>query len=367
MKGKFLFFLLVPAALFFAVSCGSDDEGGEETNVKTQCNSNIDCTRDSYCDLENPKQDAELGTLVYYCKIRQLCATQADCPISWKCKISEGFCITSKEASTVLCSADTDCHDPSYPKCNLATGECESYDGRINDNETELPDSDYTDPEENDKDNYNDNDEPEKNDSDTSEHGGDDSDVINDIPLGKNLLTEDFEDGGTKWTITPASEENPCWEIGTPTTGPGEAHGGDNAAATILAGNYPDNCKDLLHYKDSMKIPPAGVPEISFYAWVDIVGNGYSPFDYVEVLVKKESDLWETITGIYLSADTPSTLSALDNHRTKITKELGTAYYKFTGDLSAYKGKNVEIGFRFVSDSSDNKEGFYLDDISIDY
>jgi hypothetical protein len=362
-----LFFLLVPAALFFAVSCGSDDEGGEETNVKTQCNSNIDCTRDSYCDLENPKQDENLGTLVYYCKKRQLCATQADCPISWKCKISEGFCITSKEASTVLCSADTDCQDPSYPKCNLATGECESRDGRTNDDETELPDSGHTDPDENDEDSLNDNDneDPEKNDNDSPVSDNDTDSAEN--SLGKNIMTEDFEDGGSKWTRVPLTDGVHCWGIGIPTSGPGEAHGGANVAATELEGNYADNCKDLLHYNDPITIPSAGVPTISFYAWVNIVGNGYSPYDYVEVLVKKEDDLWDSLTGIYLSADTPSPLSALDNHRTKITKELGTAYYKFTGDLSAYKGKNVEIGFRFVSDLSDNKEGFYLDDISIDY
>ena len=97
MREKFLFFVLAAAALFFVVSCsGGDDEGGE-SNTNMQCNSNIDCNRDSYCDLENPKQDAELGMLVYYCKKRQLCSTQADCPMNWKCKESEGFCITNKK------------------------------------------------------------------------------------------------------------------------------------------------------------------------------------------------------------------------------------------------------------------------------
>ena len=77
--------------------------------------------------------------------------------------------------------------------------------------------------------------------------------------------------------------------------------------------------------------------------------------------------MWEETTGVYLSADTPSTTSALDSSRTKITKQLGTAYYKFTGDLSSYKGKSVEIGFRLVSEGSDNKDGSYLDDIKVSY
>ena len=96
MKKKFLFLFLISVVfLVFAVSCSSDDEEGE-VDAKTNCNSNLDCDHYSYCDLENPKQDAELGTLVYYCKKRQLCTSQADCPKNWKCKESEGFCITKK-------------------------------------------------------------------------------------------------------------------------------------------------------------------------------------------------------------------------------------------------------------------------------
>lgn len=366
MKEKFLFLLFVSvAALVFAVSCSDDEEGVEE--AKINCNSNVDCNRDSYCDLENPQQDVELGTLVYFCKKRQICATQADCPIKWKCKVSEGFCITDKEASAVLCSSDTDCKDPYYPKCNLASGECEALDNGGNGEDGDLPVPD---------------DSTDINDSETSDNDTADSDTSDSNPdtvsdddadtseggLGKTIMTEDFEDGGSKWTIVPASEEVKCWWISSPASGPGEAHGGANVAATNLEGNYPSNCKDLLYYNTSISIPSEGKPEISFYAWVDIVGNGYSPYDYVEVLVKKSGDTWElTDDGLYLSADTPSPLSALDNSRKKITKQLGTKYYKFTGDLSAYKGQSVDIGFRFTSDESDELSGFYLDDIEVSY
>lgn len=362
MKKKFLFLFLVSVvSLVFALSCSGDEE--ETEVVKIRCNSNADCNRNAYCDLDNPQQDADLGTLVYYCKQRQLCSTQAECPIKWKCKESEGFCITDKEASQVLCSSDSDCLDPSYPKCNLASGECEPANG--GGGNSELPDSSEV-PDQNDN---------EQNDSDPADTTDDDADSGDDgdtdtgeAHVGETVFTGDFEDGGTKWTIVPASEEAaPCWEIGAPTTGPAEAHGGSNVAATALEGNYADNCNDILKYNTAVSIPSSGVPEISFYAWVDLIGSGYSPYDYVEVLVKKDGEMWETTSGVYLSADTPSPLSALDNSRTKITKQLGTAYYKFTGDLSAYKGKSVEIGFRFVSDDSDNKEGFYLDDVKVSY
>ena len=363
MRERFLFFLIVAAALFFCVSCSDDDDGTDEGKVNTQCNSNIDCDRNFYCDLEHPKQDEELGMLVYFCKKRQLCSTQADCPINWKCKESEGFCITNREAESVLCKSNDDCKDPDYPICNLASGECRSYGD--DDSDDEIPDYDGGTETDEDK-------EPEENDNDSADKDDevtdDDSDTSADPSLGETIMTEDFEEGGADWTIVAAAEENPCWKIGTPSSGPGEAHGGSNVVATNLEETYPANCKDLIYYNKSISIPSDGKPEISFYAWVDLVGTGISPFDYVEVLVKKSSDTWELVdSGLYLASDTPSQLSALDNARTKITKNLGTKFYKFTGDLSAFKGQSVDIGFRFTSDESDSAEGFYLDDIKVSY
>ena len=365
MKKWFLFLLIVSVVfIFFAISCSDEEEGGEE--AKTNCNSNLDCLHEFYCDLENPRQDEELGTLVYFCKKRQLCTTQADCPINWKCKENEGFCITNKEADGILCKSNDDCKDPDYPICNLANGECRSYDAGDNDDDPWGNDRDNTDTEDDNDTEENDDDPADKDkDDDVSDNDADNS---SETSLGKTVMTEDFEDGGANWTVVPASEENSCWEIGAPTSGPEEAHGGSSVAATTLAGNYLSNCKDLIYYNTSMTIPSEGKPEISFYAWVDIVGNGYSPYDYVEVVVKKSGDTWElTDDGLYLSADTPSPLSALDNTRKKITKQLGTNYYKFTGDLSAYKGQSVDIGFRFTSDESDELSGFYLDDITVSY
>lgn len=368
MKKRFLFLLLVSVVfLAFAVSC-SDDEG-EEVETKTNCNSNVDCNRDSYCDLDNPQQDAELGTLVYYCKKRQLCSTQADCPMNWKCKESEGFCITNKEADMVLCKSNDDCKDPNYPICNLSNGECRSYGGETDDTDNPwVNDNDNADSEDDADHEENENDSADSSDKD-SEVSDNDTDSSTEPGLGKTVMTEDFEEGGANWTIVPAAEETPCWKIGTPASGPGEAHGGSNVAATNLEGNYSPNCKDLIYHNTSISIPSEGKPEISFYAWVDLVGSGYSPFDYVEVIIKKSGDVWDLVDdGILLSADTPSSpLAALDNHKTKITKQLGTQYYKFTGDLSAFKGQSVDIGFRFTSDESDEAAGFYLDDITVSY
>ncbi len=377
MKEKLLFLLLVSViSVVLAVSC-SDEESEDTGQANVKCNSNMDCGRDSYCDLENPKQDADLGMLVYYCKKRQLCATQADCPINWKCKVSEGFCITTKEADGILCKSNDDCQDPAFPVCNLATGECETPDGGGQGGESELPDSvedEDSDPGTNDSEpEDSDSGKPDEDNSSTPEQNDNDNDKDTDTDdedsstpsVGEVIMSDGFESEEPAWTIVPKNSEAPCWEIGAPSGGPEEAHGGSNVASPMLAGSYAQNCNDLLQYNTAVSIPSTGNPEISFYAWVDLNGSGYVPTDYVEVLIKQEGKMWEETTGLYLSADTPSLLSALDNSRTKITKVLGTKYYKFTGDLSTYKGQTIELGFRFTSDDSDEGEGFFLDDIEI--
>ena len=98
---------------FVRTLANAGNNGGGSTSEDVSCTSNDDCNRDSYCDLDN-----------HYCHKRSTCSTQADCPMGWKCKESEGFCITNDEAETVLCKSNDDCKDPAFPKCNLVTGEC---------------------------------------------------------------------------------------------------------------------------------------------------------------------------------------------------------------------------------------------------
>ena len=362
MKVKILLLLLVSVVFFVFIQSCSNDDSSQETSTPVQCNSQVDCARSYYCDLDNPQQDSELGTLVYYCKKRQVCSSQSDCPMNWKCMLSEHFCITDKEAETTLCKSDSDCRNEAYPKCNLSTGECESLGGETGDNEQEIPDISTDDENFDDSDNV-----PDDESGDEDNHGGNTT-TDEDIPMGLTMLSEDFESGTDKWVIVSTNEETPCWEIGTPTVGPEAAHSGEIVAASRLSENYLDNCKDMLYYDKEFSISNFGKPVLSFYAWVDLEGKGYAPYDYAEVIIKKSGEVWETINeGLYLSAETPSVLDALDNSRTKITKTLGTSYYKFSGDLSAYKGETIQFGFRFVSDDSNNATGIFIDDVELSY
>ena len=381
MKRFLLFFMLI-LLVFFGFSCGGGESEQTEPEVNTNCNSNIDCKPNEYCDLEHPQLSEELGTTVYFCKKRTVCASQADCPMGWKCLTSRNFCITEKEAESndIWCKSDSDCKDPNYPKCNLGSGECQSPDGNSSDQsdsgDNTLPDTgDSGLPDSGDDTETNDDDSDTDSGSDNSDSGSEtndhdtDSDTDSTEPAkDETIMTEDFEDGGSGWTIEPASAESPCWQIGAPTSGPGAAYGGQNVAATNLTANeYPNNCNDLLIYNTEISVPSEGAPTISFYAWVDLVGTVYKAEDYVEVLAKQGSELWEATSGLYLSAETPSPLDALDNKRTKITQYMKTNYYKFSADLSPFKGQTIQIGFRFFSDQSDSATGFYLDDVRVFY
>lgn len=365
--------LLVVLILFSLYSCGQEEE--DPVDLKTPCKTNTDCKRNQYCDLENPEKDLNTGTLSYFCRDRVLCLTEADCPVNWRCLIEEGFCITEQEADGVLCKSDDDCTTFPNTKCNLATGEC--YDPNAGGDTGNTGGDTGNTGGDTGGDTGNTGGDTGNTGGDTGNTGGDTGDTSNTGAdtgntgntggdtggdtgnTGSILVSEDFEDGGTNWTATGV------WQIGTPTTGPAAAVSGSNVAATNLAGNYTDNALDLLTLNTQINIPSTGSPVVEFMAWVSIEGNGYSPFDFVQVLVKRDTDTWQSLSGLYLTASTPSALDALDNTQTKITKPLGTDYYKFTGDLVPYKGKTVQIGFRFTSDSADNLEGIYIDDVVV--
>jgi hypothetical protein len=357
---KFLLINILIAVLIILCSWACTPEEPEDPDIKTSCKSTADCIRSQYCDLLNPEEDLTTGTLSYFCKARPLCLKESDCPMKWRCLIDEGFCITDKEAEGVLCKSDADCMTHPNTKCNLATGQCYNPDGGNSGNSGNSGDSGDTGDTGNSGDTGNTGDTGNSGDTGNTGNTGTSGDTGNTGNSGTILVSEDFEDGGTNWTIAGV------WQIGAPSSGPNEAYAGSNVAATNLAGNYSDSANDILMLNTQISIPSTTAkPVIEFMAWVNIEGGGYSPFDYVEVLVKRDTDTWPGISGIYLSATTPSPLDALDNTRTKITKKLGTSYYKFTGDLSSYKGKTVQIGFRFKSDSSDTLEGIYIDNVVV--
>ena len=84
---------------------------------------------------------------------------------------------------------------------------------------------------------------------------------------GQVVFSDDFESGGTGWTITGG-----LWEAGVPTAGPASAHSGNSCVATVLSGNYLTNSNSRL-ISPEILLPNAGPGErvlFRFWQWFQI-------------------------------------------------------------------------------------------------
>ena len=77
------------------------------------------------------------------------------------------------------------------------------------------------------------------------------------------------------------------WEIGTPSSGPGGAHGGVNCAATVLDGDYPTDRRSRL-VSAPILVPVAELnPRLRFWHWWSF---GRSDFGQVQVSTENRGD-----------------------------------------------------------------------------
>ncbi|HUF60983.1 MAG TPA: LamG-like jellyroll fold domain-containing protein [Verrucomicrobiales bacterium] len=86
------------------------------------------------------------------------------------------------------------------------------------------------------------------------------------------LFSSDFEDGAGAWTVGltglfPETATN--WEIGTPTSGPGEAHSGTQAFATDLDADYVNSTAIYLR-SPVIDFTGAGRPRLTFWYYLDV-------------------------------------------------------------------------------------------------
>jgi hypothetical protein len=104
----------------------------------------------------------------------------------------------------------------------------------------------------------------------------DDVAVVTGVPLLN--FPEGFEQGQGDWSV-----ETGTWQIGEPTSGPKAAHSGTNCAATILAGNYPNNVDTRL-ISPFFTVPGTGAATLRFAQWFSLsdavafveINNGYT-------------------------------------------------------------------------------------------
>ncbi|HXJ59716.1 MAG TPA: choice-of-anchor J domain-containing protein, partial [Verrucomicrobiae bacterium] len=164
---------------------------------------------------------------------------------------------------------------------------------------------------------------------------------IDDVGIGVGPIQvhnpEDFELGISEW-----SSDQGTWEVGPPTSGPGQAHSGVNAAGTVLAGNYAEVISSRL-------ISPAFVvPQVNarcrFWHWYSFGGG-----DSGTLQIREGTNEWATL-------DTFSGSS-------------GGWFNNPPIDLTAFAGKAVQLGFLFTAidccGGYDGGPGWYVDDVCV--
>jgi len=147
---------------------------------------------------------------------------------------------------------------------------------------------------------------------------------------------------------------NASWQWGAPTSGPGSAFNGDNVWATNLGGEYSNGADDEL-------ITPAfsitsTQASYSFYQWYDFE----SGWDGGNVQVSLDGGAsWSVITPLsgYPDAD----VTGLDNEPG--FSGPGGAWDQVEFDLSSYYDETIKLKFRFGSDGSVTREGWYIDGV----
>jgi immune inhibitor A len=108
----------------------------------------------------------------------------------------------------------------------------------------------------------------------------------------------------------------------------------------------------------SVNLTNATNAELNFKTWYDIEAD----WDYASVQVKEAgSTNWTSIKGNITTAENPNE----QNPGNGITGTTDGKWVDAKFDLSAYKGKNIELKFNYWSDVAVAMPGFYVDDITV--
>ena len=172
---------------------------------------------------------------------------------------------------------------------------------------------------------------------------------IDDIQIIKKVpeFTGDFEMGWVDWSASTG-----VWQVGEPSSGPGECYEGEQCAGTVLDSNYHAYTDSRLVSATVVIDELTGNEEfhLRFWNWFS-----YSSYDYGQVQISVKDDAtgeWETWVNV------------------------GGAVSSYSGgwslkdvDLSDYAGQTLRIGFLHVADrkygNASEGPGWFIDDIQI--
>nr|WP_249365586.1 S8 family peptidase [Cytobacillus citreus] len=159
------------------------------------------------------------------------------------------------------------------------------------------------------------------------------------VPVSPGISTgyyQDFESQPTGW-ISYGTQNT--WEWGVPAfaNGPGNAASGEKVYGTNLKGYYGNNANM------SLMMPPIVLPEgnayLQFNDWYQI-----ESYDYGHVLVSTDQQNWEQLSRF------------TGNSQTWTQRQI---------DLSAYAGQRIYIAFNIITNFTNVKAGWYIDDVAL--
>ena len=162
------------------------------------------------------------------------------------------------------------------------------------------------------------------------------------IYLGSTTVTyffDNMESGSSNWQTGGI---NNVWQLGTPTSGPGNAYSGTKVWATNLNGNYPNNMNAWIRTLNQISLSGVTTVTLEFYHWFNSEAN----WDYGYVQISTNGgNTWTTVGDTY-------------------TGNLG-GWSLQTRDLTPYVGTNILLRFRLFSDFSITAPGWYIDDVRV--
>jgi carboxypeptidase T len=171
------------------------------------------------------------------------------------------------------------------------------------------------------------------------------------------IFTDTTNNPTTLWTIAATPVNSPKWDASA-----ADYHSAPNCYTDSKSGNYVSNATVTMTSTNAINLAGYLNPKLSFWT-------------------KWELETQYDCGVLQISTDNGSTWIALQGTLTKSASGIGRqvpagmpvydgTHYNWTQetvDLTAYSGKQIKLRFALWSDAGVNKDGWYVDDISIYY
>jgi hypothetical protein len=156
----------------------------------------------------------------------------------------------------------------------------------------------------------------------------------------------------TLWNIT-ATPTNPIW--GTTTSSFVSA---PNSYTDSPSGNYANNATVTMTLKDAVNLNSYANPKLKFFTKFDIENN----YDYGQVKISTNNGTsWAPLQGNYTNPGT----GTFQPNGEPLYDGIQSTWVEEEISLAGYTSAQNKLRFELRSDGSVNRDGWYLDDISI--